>query len=329
MNELHVVFGATGALGSAIVRYLTRHNKPVLAVVRNEDKAQRILPEDTEFSVADALDADHVTYLCNSATVVYNCVHVRGDDWFTLTRNLIAGATAAGARLVFPSNIHGYGPLQQSPATEDHPHLATSKRGILRNTLEKMLADARKSDGLRYIVPRLGSIYGPMVTDSFIAQIVEAALQGKQGYWYGKLDVPFDLVYVDDAAAACVLLSGVEQSPEDNPAWHVPGAAPITGRRFMEMVYQAAGARPNMGVRSRLMLSALGIAVPWAKELVELLYEFETPTLMDGSRFAAAFPDFRYTPYEEGIPSMVAWYREYLSEQAAMRAAAQQAPPQS
>ncbi len=317
MNELHVVFGATGALGSAIVRHLTRSGKPVLAVARNEDKAQRILPEDTEFSIADALDADHVTYLCQGATAIYNCVHTRGENWFTLAENLIAGAKVSGARLVFPSNIHGYGPLQQSPATEDHPHLATSKRGILRNTLEKMLADARESDGLNYVVPRLAGIYGPLVTDSFIAQIVESALQGKQGYWYGKLDVPFDLVYVDDAAAACVRLSAVEQSPEDNPAWHVPGYAPITGRRFMEMTYQAAGTKPNIGVRSRLMLSALGLAVPGAKELVELLYEFETPTLMDGSRFAAAFPDFRYTPYEEGIPGMVTWYREYLSAQSA------------
>ncbi len=317
MKELHIVFGATGALGSAIVHELTQRNKPTLAVVRDEDKAQRILPEDTEYAIADALDADHVTYLCDGATAIYNCVHVRGENWFTLTENLIAGAKVSGARLVFPSNIHGYGPLQQSPATEDHPHLATSKRGILRNTLEKMLADARERDGLSYVIPRLGGIYGPMVTDSFIADIAEAALQDKQAFWYGKLDVPFDLLYVKDAATACVLLSSMPQEAEDNPAWHVPGAAPITGRRFIEMAFQAAGHKPKMGVRSRLMLSALGIAVPGAKELLELLYEFETPTLMDGSRFAAAFPAFRYTPYEEGIPNMVAWYSEYLRERTA------------
>lgn len=317
MKELHVVFGATGALGSAIVHHLAQRNKPVLAVVRDEDKAQRVLPEDTEYAIADALDADHVTHLCDGATAIYNCVHVRGENWFTLTGNLIAGAKASGARLVFPSNIHGYGPLQQSPATEDHPRLATSRRGVLRNTLEKMLADARASDGLNYVIPRLGGLYGPMVTDSFIADIAEAALQDKQAFWYGRLDVPFDLLYVKDAAAACVLLSEVEQSADDNPAWHVPGAGPVTGRRFIEMAFQAAGHKPKMGVRSRLMLSALGIAVPGIKELLELLYEFETPTLMDGSRFAAAFPDFRYTPCEEGVAEMIAWHRERLSERTA------------
>ena len=320
MSELHVVFGATGALGSAIVHNLTAAGKPMLAVVRGEEKAQRVLPEETEFSVADALDADHVQYLCDGATAIYNCVHVRGDQWFTLTENLIAGAKASGARLVFPSNIHGYGPLQQSPATEDHPRLATSRRGVLRNALEKMLADAHESDGLAYVIPRLSGIYGPMVTDSFLALIVESALGGKQTFWYGKLDVPFDLVYVDDAAAACVLLSGVPQTPEDDPTWHVPGAAPITGRQFMEQVSQAAGHRPNLGVRTRLMLSALGIAVPGAKELAELLYEFETPTLMDGSKFAAAFPDFEYTPYATGIPQTVEWYREHLAEHPVSRA---------
>ncbi|MCS7059940.1 MAG: NAD-dependent epimerase/dehydratase family protein [Anaerolineae bacterium] len=318
MNELHVVFGATGALGSAIVRCLSRHNKPVLAVVRDEDKAQRVLPEDTEYSVADALDTDHVQYLCQGATAIYNCVHTRGENWFKLTENLIAGAKAVGARLIYPSNIHVYGPLQRSPATEDHPRLATSKRGILRNSIEKMLADAHTRDGLQYVIPRLGGIYGPLVTDSFIAEITESAIQDKQAFWYGKLDVLFDLVYVDDAAMACVLLSSVPQEPGDDPVWHIPGCGPITGRRFIELTFQAAGHKPKMGVRSRLMLSALGMAVPAAKELVELLYEFETPTLMDGSKFTTAFPRFRYTPYEEGIPRMVEWFREYLAEQASL-----------
>ena len=39
---------------------------------------------------------------------------------------------------------------------------------------------------------------------SIVVPIFEAALAGKKASWLGKLDVPHDLVYIHDAAAACV-----------------------------------------------------------------------------------------------------------------------------
>ncbi len=42
MNKTHVVFGATGALGAAIVRRLATEGKPVRAVVRNTDRARQV-----------------------------------------------------------------------------------------------------------------------------------------------------------------------------------------------------------------------------------------------------------------------------------------------
>ena len=321
MNELQVVFGATGALGSAVVRGLVAQGKPVLAVVRKEDKAERFLPEDTEYSVADALDPDHVKFLCADAAVIYNCVHTRGDGWFSLTENLLSAARQSGARLVYPSNIHGYGPLQRTPATEDHPRLATSKRGVLRNAIEKMLLDARDAGDVQVCIPRLAGLYGPGVLESFLAQITEVALIGKTAYWYGKLDVPYDLVYVEDAAAACILLGNTAELAEaENPVWHVPGPEPLTGRQFIELTFKTAGRKPSMGVRSRLMIQAIGALTPAAKELAEVMYEFETPTLMDGSKLQATFPQFRYTPHQTGVQQAVEWMREYRSEQTAGQA---------
>ncbi len=298
-------------------------------MVRSEDKAQQLLPEDTEYSVADALDLDHVQYLCTDAGAIYNCVHVRGDQWFTLTENLLAGAKESGAVLVFPSNIHGYGPLQTVPATEDHPHLATSKRGVLRNAMEKMLFDARAAGDAQVVIPRLAGFYGPGVLDSFLAQIVESVLAGKTAYWYGKLDVPYDLVYVDDAAAACVRLGNTpECAADDNPVWHVPGPGPLTGRQFIEQVSREVGKKSSMGVRSRLMIQAMGVLTPAAKELAEVLYEFETPTLMDGGKLAQTFPEFHYTPHEAAISQAVDWLREYLAARPAKAAAAPPAAPE-
>ena len=48
----HVVFGAAGALGAAIVQNLAQHNKAVRAVVRDVDKARKVLPSSAEIVVA-------------------------------------------------------------------------------------------------------------------------------------------------------------------------------------------------------------------------------------------------------------------------------------
>src|SRR5713101_5271440 len=64
--------------------------------------------------------------------------------------------------------------------------------------------------------------------------------------WIGKLDVPHDFVFIDDAAAAAIMLAGAEELP--GQVWHVPGPGPLTGREFVEMVFQMAGTRPSVGV---------------------------------------------------------------------------------
>ena len=57
------------------------------------------------------------------------------------------------------------------------------------------------------------------------------------------------------------------------------------------------------------MLRLVGLAVPEAREMVEMAYEFEEPFVLDSSAFEAAF-DRRPTPLEESIAATVAWWRE-------------------
>ena len=52
----------------------------------------------------------------------------------------------------------------------------------------------------------------------------------------------------------------------------------------------------------------LGHVNPTMREVVEMLYEFEEPLLLDASRYAATFGD-EVTPLREGIRATLAWYR--------------------
>ena len=57
---MHVVFGAAGALGAAIVQNLAQQNKAVRAVVRDVDRGRKVLPSSAEIVVADASEPDSI-----------------------------------------------------------------------------------------------------------------------------------------------------------------------------------------------------------------------------------------------------------------------------
>jgi NAD(P)-dependent dehydrogenase (short-subunit alcohol dehydrogenase family) len=70
-DQLHVVLGATGGAGGALVRELAGRGHRVRAVSR---KPAAALPEGVEQLTADAADPAQTRTACQGATVVYHCV---------------------------------------------------------------------------------------------------------------------------------------------------------------------------------------------------------------------------------------------------------------
>ena len=136
---MHVVFGAAGALGAAIVQNLAQQNKAVRAVVRDVGKARKVLPSSAEIVVADASKPESIKPAFHNVSVIYHCVNVLYDKWTEVmplvTDNILAGAIERQASVVFPGNVYVYGRFQRIPATEDNPLGATGKKGKLRIAL--------------------------------------------------------------------------------------------------------------------------------------------------------------------------------------------------
>ncbi len=311
MAELHAVFGASGALGAAVVHHLTEaEGLPVRAIARDPTKAAEMLPDGVEILACDAIDPESVITACKGASVIYNCIYA-GDKLELVTRNLLAGARAAGARLVYPSNGLVYGPLQHIPATEDHPLAANSRRGLMRRVAESLVMEAHARGEVPAVIARLATFYGAHVRGTFMSMIFEAAYQGHKAVWFGRLDVPHDLLYLPDAAAACVLLALNDEAY--GQTWHVPGAGPLTGEEFIRRVFKAYGKTPKIGARGRTFFRLAGLVAPRISDVAEVLYQFEQPFVLDGAKFAAAYPDFEYTPHDVAIQDTVNWYRAYFN----------------
>ena len=101
MSQTDVVMGAAGALGSAIVRKLTADEKPVRAVVRDVERARRVLPPSADIVMGDAAGAENVRMVCRDAAVIYHCVNVpyqhRAAVMPGITDNILAAARESGA----------------------------------------------------------------------------------------------------------------------------------------------------------------------------------------------------------------------------------------
>lgn len=309
--SLHVVLGATGGTGSAVVRELVDRGHRVRAVNRGGDAD---VPEGVERLAADVSTAEGAKTAAAGADVVYHCAqpaYTRWPEEFpAMNERVLDGAAATGAKVVFADNLYMYGPIP-GPLTEDTPQRATGRKGRTRIAMAARLLEAHRSGRVRTTMGRSSDYYGPRGVDSGAGELLfKPLLAGRTVRWLGSLDAPHTLSYLPDMARALVTLG--ERDEADGQAWHLPAAEPLTGRRFLELASAAAGQRPRIGTLSRAALRTAGLFRPAVREVLETAYQFERPFVVDAGRYQAAFGPFAPTPHAEALAATVDWFRQHL-----------------
>jgi nucleoside-diphosphate-sugar epimerase len=305
MPQLHVVLGATGAIGSAVVAELTARGHRVRAVSRGAAGGPRDLR-------ADVTTTEGAVAACRDAAVVYQCAQPKYGRWAeefpALTRTVLAGAQAAGAKLVMAGNLYAYGPVD-GPMTEDLPHAAAYPKGRARAEVDELVLDAHRTGRIRATVGRASDYYGPGGVNTVVGPTVfAAALAGKTARWVGDLDQPHTLAYLPDIAAGLATLG--ERAEADGRAWHLPAAEAVTGREFLGLVRTAAGGEPKIAGLGRGAQRLIGLFDPTVRELGETWYQRDRPFVSDDTAFQREFGPFNVTPHAEGVAATLDWYRQ-------------------
>jgi nucleoside-diphosphate-sugar epimerase len=308
-DQLHVVLGATGGAGGALVSELAGAGHRVRAVSR---KPTADLPEGVEQLAADAADPAQTRTACQGATVVYHCVQPPYERWAAdfppLTQSIADAAAAAGARLIYADNLYAYGPVH-GPITEDLPWLATTRKGRVRALMAERLLAAHRSGTLQVAIARSSDYYGPGGANSVVGDILfGAATRGKRARWLGRMDLPHSLNYLPDVAGALTTLGARPEALGE--VWHLPAAQPLTGRALVALIAAALGRPVKVTATSRLALRLAGVFDPRARESAEMLYQWERPFVLDASKFQRAFGPFEPTPHQQAVATTVAWFRE-------------------
>jgi nucleoside-diphosphate-sugar epimerase len=309
-NELNIIFGS-GPLAQATQRALLKRGKTIKMINRSGTHPGGV-PANVKMIAGNASDPEFVRRVTSGAAVVYHCASPAYQNWVkdfpALQAAILKGTAANGAKLIAGENLYMYGDTHGQKINEELPYAARTRKGRLRAELSKMLFEAHHAGKVQVAVGRGSDFYGPGVFGSALGERTLAPLlKGKAAEVTGSLDQPHSYTYINDFGEALAILGEREEAL--GQVWHVPNPPALTQRQLLTLFFEEAGLEPKFTVMGKTMMTIGGLFVPAAREMVEMMYEFEKPFVVDSSKFVQAFGDIS-TPYEVAVKETLNWYRE-------------------
>lgn len=251
-----LVTGASGFLGSVACAQLNAAGHDVHALVRRPGSA----PPGTIPATADLTDSaalatavaaaapDAVLHLAAEIATQRDEARIRAVN-VDGTRALLEACAASGSpKVVFTSTVVT-GDAHGELLTEDNPLPVTTPYGHAKQEGEALLAKS----GLPWVVLRPSHVYGP--GGWYIDDLVARLRQPGRLCVIGNGKNLWDVVHVDDVAAACVL--AIEKAPSGS-LFHCVDDTPISFYDFMALTAEQLGLGKPRRVPAALARLAAG-----------------------------------------------------------------------
>jgi UDP-glucose 4-epimerase len=201
-NEIAIVYGASGFLGSHVADALSAAGYRVRLFDRRPSPYQR---HDQEMIMGDIMELDQVTEAAKGADVVYNFAAIADIDeahdkpLATATINVLGNmhaleaARLAGARrFVFASTVYVY--------SESGSFYRASKQAA-----ERFIETYHERYGLNYSILRYGSLYGRRAdARNGIYRMLHEAVERHSITYHGSGEAIREYIHVEDAARMSV-----------------------------------------------------------------------------------------------------------------------------
>lgn len=303
---LALVIGVTGGIGGEVTKRLLAEGWRVRALHRDPEAARRTAGRPgLEWVKGDGLvEADVVAAAAGADLLVYAANPPGYRNWaglqMPMIRAAIAGAKAAGARLVFPGTVYNYGPDTFPELREDSPQNPVTRKGAIRVRMEAALK-AASDEGLKVLIVRAGDFFGPKTTaNAWLASgMVKPGKPLTAVTYPGPLEIAHGWAYLPDVAETMVRLAGRDDLAGFE-VFHMRGYA-VTGHEFVAALSRVAGRKLPV---HRLPWFALRGIAPFnetLRELLEMRYLWETPVLLDNARLVARLGAEPHTPIETAL----------------------------
>ncbi|MGR6916074.1 NAD-dependent epimerase/dehydratase family protein [[Actinomadura] parvosata] len=260
MNVL--VAGATGTLGTVLVRRLLAAGHQVCGITRSATGVQKLAAAGATAVVADVMDRDALLTALDGLeadAVVHQATAITGLPLFHRalyatdalrergTAHLVEAAGLVGARRFLTQSFflgYGYRDHGDEPVTEDRP-FAEPGQGAFDPHMRSMRANEEQVFATGGISLRYGMFYGPEPTTWHLMKLARKRL----------LPVPrpagtVSLIHIDDAAAATV--AALERG-RPGRAYNLADDHPARFDEYVRALARAAGAPVPLTVPGRLL----------------------------------------------------------------------------
>jgi nucleoside-diphosphate-sugar epimerase len=304
---MQTILGAGGAIGKILAKELNQYTSSVRLVGRNPEKVN----ETDELMPGDITDPDVVLKAVEGSEVVYIVAGLKYDikvwreQWPIIIQNTIKACERFNVKLVFFDNVYIYDSESLGDIREENPERPSSKKGKVRKQIAEMIMQEVKEGKLTAMIVRAADFYGPGVRTSMIMETVYKNFKkGKKANWLGNVNKIHSLTYTPDAAKATALLGNT--SDAYNQVWHLPtDTQKLTGKEWIGLFSKEMNVRPRYTNLSSGFIKFMGLFNPFMRELGEMLYQFDRDYFFNSSKFNRRFPEFKTTPYQEGVKEVV------------------------
>jgi nucleoside-diphosphate-sugar epimerase len=331
-----LVTGATGFLGTGLVRRLLSDGAGVRVLVRSAAQAKPLQDQGAEVVIGDITGRAAVAAAADGATVVYHLAgrlfapgvpateyyrtHVEGTE--LLMARCREGSTLQ--RFVHCSTTGVLGVTGDRPADETAPCRPTNAYEATKAEAELAVRKGSR-DGFPAVIARPGLVYGP--GDLHLLPFFRAVLR-RQFRPIGRRTVWLHPIYIDDMVEALVRCG--ERTEAVGECFHLAGREPVSLAGLADAIARAGGSRMSRGYIPLPAAQALAVvgdrlprnlrrSAPLTRGRLDFLTHSRIYDVTKARRllgFAAA------TDLAAGAAHSVAWYREqgYLSPRAALAA---------
>ncbi len=321
-----LVTGATGFLGSALVRELVKHEPDVRILARDVQKARSQFGETVTVIPGEITDTVRVQQAVDGVTLIYHLVghlyhpsvptelyrqtHVEG------TRILLAACRQQKQlqRIVHCSTTGVHGVTGNTPANEDAPFAPTNPYEGTKLESELLALKAYREQGLPVSIVRPGLVYGPgdLHLLGFFASIQKGLFRVIDG---GK--ALLHPVYIDDMTGAFQLCAMHPKAI--GRCYTIAGAEPVTVHELATAIAHALGRNLPTG-NIPLWLAHLaadifavipgfqGERAPLTHSRVKFLTQSRVYSIERARNELGYVPQVEL---DEGMQQTVLWYRKH------------------
>jgi 2-alkyl-3-oxoalkanoate reductase len=289
LQNIHLVTGATGLLGSHIAEKLVARGDRVRALVRADSSIGFLQNLGIERIVGDLTDAESCRQAVQGVHTIYHCAAKVGDwgKWHEFetacldgTRNLADAAIEADVgRFLHISSTSAYGhPLEGGPPINETAELGQRLWPLWdyytrsKVDCERLLWELVANRGLRLTVIRPSWLYGER--DRTTLERLVGRLRAGKVPLIGRGDNPLSAIYAGNVADAAILAASDPGSVGE--AYNITHQGQLTQREFLQLFIDAIGAPP---IRRRISYN-LTFAASFLIEAIARLRGRKRPPLI-------------------------------------------------